>query len=109
MAGFILDTNHLSAAIRRVSPLRDRLRQAYRNGFRLGTCWPALCELEFGIAQTKDPERCRRTLTTVLEEVRIWPFGWEIVRSYGELSITLEKKGRVLSHVDVVLAAMASH
>src|SRR5687767_1875142 len=63
MKGYLLDTNHLSAAVRRVSPIRDRIRETHRKGIPFGTCWPVLCELEFGIAQTADPEGYRRTLT----------------------------------------------
>ena len=37
MAGYLLDTNHLSAAIRRVSPVRDRIRRTIRDGVRVGT------------------------------------------------------------------------
>jgi hypothetical protein len=40
MRGYLLDTSHLSHAIRVISPLRERLRQAHRQGFRLITCWP---------------------------------------------------------------------
>jgi tRNA(fMet)-specific endonuclease VapC len=108
MAGFLLDTNHLSHAIRTVSALRDRLRESHRHGFRIGTCWPALCELEAGICQSHDPQARRRTLRQVLQEVRIWPIEWPTVRLYGELWQEAKRNGRVLAHVDVVLAAMAT-
>src|SRR6266540_4186448 len=49
MAGWLLDTNHLSAALKPRSPLRDRIEQACRSGERVGTCVPALCEWEAGI------------------------------------------------------------
>jgi predicted nucleic acid-binding protein len=48
MPGYLLDTNHLSAALDRVSPLRERLHQAYRQGQRIGTCVPVLCEWKWG-------------------------------------------------------------
>jgi predicted nucleic acid-binding protein len=60
MNRYLLDTNHLSDAIGKVSALRDRIRQMRRQGFKFGTCWPALFELEMGMAQTKDPAACRR-------------------------------------------------
>jgi hypothetical protein len=46
MDGFLLDTNHLSEALRPVSRVRDRIGQVRIQGFRVGTCIPALCELE---------------------------------------------------------------
>jgi len=107
MNGYVLDTNHLSAAIRRNSPILHRLQEAHRQGFRLGTCWPVLCELECGIVQTAAPERYRRVLGAVMTEVRIWPFGWELVTLYGQLAYDLQRRGRVLSYTDIVLAALA--
>jgi hypothetical protein len=55
MRGYLLDTNYLSHAIRVVSPIRERLRQAHRQGSRLITCWPVLCEFQEGIVFTADP------------------------------------------------------
>lgn len=107
MKRYLLDTNHLGAAIRRISPLRDRLRQAYRRGVRFYTCWPVLCELEDGIVETADPARYRRTLKTVMREVRIYPSDWKLVRKFGEIAQALRRRGRVLSVVDITLAALA--
>jgi predicted nucleic acid-binding protein len=108
MAGHLLDTNHLSDAIRKISVLRDRLREAHRQGHRFATCWPVLCELEAGICQTSRADRYRQTLAALLKEIRIWAVDWKTVRIYGELFNKVKRRGRVLSHVDLVLAALAS-
>jgi predicted nucleic acid-binding protein len=107
MAGYLLDTNHLSDAIRRTSALRDRLRDAHRQGHPFATCWPVLCELEAGICRTARAEAYRRTLRALLREVRIWAVDWKSVRLYGDVFKKVRRKGRVLSHVDLVLAALA--
>jgi predicted nucleic acid-binding protein len=107
MAKFLLDTNHLSHAIRRISPLRDRLRQAHRQGDKFGTCWPALCELEVGIRQTSDPLSVRLTLRTILKSIRIWPMNWQIVQAYGELRQLTKAQGRALSQVDLFLGSFS--
>jgi tRNA(fMet)-specific endonuclease VapC len=104
---FLLDTNHVGFAIRPISPLRDRLRRAYRQGSRLATCFPVLCELEAGIQQTSDPKACRSRLRELLKLVRIWPFDVQIAQAYGELFHELKRLGRVLSQVDMMLCAMA--
>jgi len=109
MSGFLLDTNHLSEAIRKVSRLRDRIRQEHRSGQRFATCWAALCELEAGIVHLHNQESFRRTLRLLLKEVRIWPTDWDTVRVYGELFSTMKKIGRRMSHVDLVLASFAQH
>ncbi len=107
MAKYLLDTNHLSYAIRRVTHLRDRLRAAVREGSQFATCWPAMCELEVGIRQTSNPESVRRTLRIVLQDVRIWPMDWNIVNAYGGLRLFTKANGKALSYVDHVLASFA--
>jgi hypothetical protein len=37
MPGYLADNNHLSAAISRVSKVRERLYRAHREGTRIGT------------------------------------------------------------------------
>ena len=107
MAGYLLDTNHLSAAIRRVSPLRDRIREVMRQGIRVGTCMPVICELEAAIQQTKRPKACRGTLDSLLREVRLWPVDRQVARLFGEIYVDLRQRGRALSHADIVLASIA--
>ena len=107
MAKFVLDTNHLSHAVRKVSTLRDRLREAVRQGHQLGTCWPALCELEVGIRQTNDPDAVRRTLSIVLNDIRIWPMSWQTVMAYGDLRLFTKSNGIVMSQIDLILASFA--
>jgi predicted nucleic acid-binding protein len=107
MAKYLLDTNHLSHAIRKVSSLRDRLRAAVRDGHQFGTCWPALCELEVGIRQTANPNAVRRTLEMVLKDIRIWPMNWLTVTAYADLRLFAKSHGIALSQVDLILASFA--
>ncbi|HZZ80945.1 MAG TPA: type II toxin-antitoxin system VapC family toxin [Gemmataceae bacterium] len=105
---YLLDTNHLSDAIGKVSSLRDRIRHMRRLGHRFATCWPALLELEMGIAQTKNPEACRRILRILMKEVRLRPIDWDLLPIFGDIHIRLKRQGRVLSLVDKLLASMAT-
>lgn len=73
MARYLLDTNHLSAALDGRSTIRERIFQARRAGHRLGTCVPVLCELETGLVHTRRRDQNRRILGVILREVRIWP------------------------------------
>lgn len=109
MAGYLIDTNHLSAGILRVSEVRDRLYQLRRAGIKLGTCMPVICELEAGIQNTNRPQACYRHLRGLLEYVRLWPIDFEIAKLFGEIYLDLRGRGKILSHVDVVLAALAQH
>jgi len=107
MADYLLDCNHLSAAIRKVSLLRDRLHRERQAGHRLITCVPVLCELEVGIQQTAKPAEYRRRLTAILRNVRLWPTDLETSQIYGMVFHELRREGRALSQVDIVLVAMA--
>ncbi len=107
MAGFLLDSNHLGQAVTRTSVVRKRIEKARKTGERFGTCVPALCEIEAGILQVRHPEEYRRNLERLLRHVRIWPLDLETARIYGEIYHKLRKKGRSLSQVDIMLAALA--
>lgn len=107
MPDFLLDCNHLSAALRKVSPARKRIQQGRRAGHRFISCYPVLCELEVGIQQTPKPEENRRRLNQLLRQVRLWPLDADTARSYGAVYLELRRRGRALSQVDMVLAALA--
>lgn len=107
MTLYLLDTNHLADAIGKISPLRDRIRQKRREGAKFICCWPALLELEVGIAQTKDLPGCHRNLKTLLKEVRIRPLDWNLMRAFGEMHLLAKKRGCALSFVDKLLATLA--
>jgi len=107
MPDYLLDCNHLSASLRRVSPVRERIHQGRRSGHRFISCYPVLCELEVGIQQTPNPDDNRRRLAQLLRHVRLWPLDTETTRLYGAVYLELRRQGRVLSQVDIMLAALA--
>jgi len=107
MPDYLLDCNHLSASLRRVSPMRERIHQGRRAGHRFISCYPVLCELEVGIQQTPNPDDNRRRLAQLLRHVRLWPLDTETTRLYGAVYLELRRQGRVLSQVDIMLAALA--
>ena len=107
MPDYLLDCNHLSAALRRVSPVRDRIHHGRRAGHRFISCYPVLCELEVGIQQTPRPNENRRRLTQLLRQVRLWPLDADTARFYGTVYLDLRRQGRALSQVDIMLAALA--
>jgi predicted nucleic acid-binding protein len=107
MRRYLLDTNHLSHAIGRISPLRERIRDMRRRGFRFATCWPVLFELEMGIIRTKNPAVPHHNLKTLLREVRISPLDWHVMEKVGEVHLLVKQRGRVLSLADKTVAAIA--
>lgn len=106
---YLLDTNHLGKMLRPDSIVREKMLHCYRQGERFATCWPVLCELEFGIIDTARPERNRQSLNHLLKVVRLWPFDWKIVQLFGTTAKFLQQRGCSLSQVDIMLAAFAQH
>jgi tRNA(fMet)-specific endonuclease VapC len=109
MKRHLLDTNHIGEAIGRVSVVRDRIQQLHRQGAVFGTCGPVLCELLVGVVKRKDARATRRRLEGLLQIVRVWPIDLSIAEHYAEVYHELQKAGRALSQVDIMLAAIARH
>lgn len=109
MTTFLLDTNHLTRAVESGAPLREKILTRRRGGDRFGTGVPVLCELEIGIQQARDPEDYRRRVHRFLDPLFLWPLSQDIAQCYGRLFIDLRRRGRILSQVDLMLAAMAMH
>jgi len=106
MRTFLVDTNHLSAAINPVSPLRERLVQQHRQGARFRTCIPVVCEIEIGIQDCRHLDSYRRQLVQLIRKVKLVPLEPAMAQAYGEIYRELRRMGRVLSQVDMMLAAM---
>jgi tRNA(fMet)-specific endonuclease VapC len=75
----------------------------------LGTCVPALGELEVGILQTRHPDANHRRLDSLLRKLRVWPLNVPLAPVYGEIALDLIRRGRVLSEIDIMLAALCLH
>lgn len=105
--GYLLDTNHLGLAVTPGTAVRNRIAALRAAGARLGTCVPVLCEIEAGIQQLSRPEEYRVNLARLLRQVRIWPIDRETAAEYGVLHRELRKRGRVLSQVDMMVAALS--
>ncbi len=107
MAGILVDTNHLSEALRPVSRVRDRIGQAQRHGIRIGICIPVLCELQAAFPSGPRGEKYQKALQRLLARVRVWPLDEDAAHRYGEIFQDLRQRGRVLSQVDIMVAALA--
>jgi tRNA(fMet)-specific endonuclease VapC len=76
-------------------------------GVKVGTCVPVLCEIEAGVQQVSRPDVYRENLERLLRQVRVWPIDSSTARIYGVIHHHLRTRGRILSQVDVMLAALA--
>ena len=107
MQRFLLDSNHLSKAIDPNGLVARRIVAAQLDGHRVGVCLPVLCELEAGVRFVSRPLPYRKSLDQLLMRVRVWPMDVPTTKLYGDLFAELRSKGRVLSSVDMMIAALA--
>ena len=107
MPAYLLDTNHVGMAVDRASVVGQRIFEARLAGIRLGTCLPVLCEIEAGLRQDRHKMKYRRDLNHLLLQLRLWPVDLKTARFYGDLYMELRRRGRVLSQVDIMVAALA--
>ena len=107
MPGYLLDTNHVGMAVDSGSVVGQRIFKARLAGLRLGTCLPVLCEIEAGLRQVRHKVKYRRDLNHLLLQLRLWPVDLKTARTYGDLHMELRQRGRVLSQVDIMIAALA--
>jgi len=107
MPAFLLDTNHVGMAVDRASVVGQRIFKARLAGVRLGTCLPVLCEIEAGMRQVRHKVKYRRDLNHLLLQLRLWPIDLKTARNYGDIYTELRRRGRVLSQVDIMVAALA--
>jgi tRNA(fMet)-specific endonuclease VapC len=106
MKGFLLDTNHVGQAVRSNSSLWQQIHTAKQRGLRVGTCIPVLCEVESGRVNVARPDLYHRGLKSLLGKITIWPLTLTTATYYGEIFNDLRRRGRSLSQVDIMLAAL---
>lgn len=107
-SGYLIDTNHLSRAVTPLSSVRQRITELRQRGIKVGTCVPVLCEIEAGVQQVNQPAAYRQNLERLLRQIRIWPIDPATATMYGVIHRDLKCRGRVLSQVDIMLAALAT-
>lgn len=107
MIRYLLDTNHLSAALNLDDRVWSRIREKSPSGARFATCVPVLCELEVGLRQTNRQKDNHRRLRKILRSVRIWNTSLDSVAYHADIFEELRTKGRAMSFVDMTIAALA--
>jgi tRNA(fMet)-specific endonuclease VapC len=104
---YLLDTGIMSDLMNDRCGVRDRVKAAWRRGDRIGTCWPVVGELWYGLERSSSWERNLPILLRTLNEVLKWPFEDEAAKQFGRLHHELRRVGRVMQIVDMQLAAIA--
>ena len=105
---YLLDTNTCIYIIKR-SPVH-----VYRRFKRLRIGDVAVsaithCELQFGVANSSDPERNQRALTGFLAPLEVLDFPSAAAMTYGAIRAHLQRAGTPIGNYDLLLAAHALH
>lgn len=102
---YMLDTSVLVEILRsRADSLRGRL-----NSEPGAPCMSVvtLSELEVGVGKSRQPETARNALAKLEAVIPVVPFETSHARVYGGLRAELERRGRVIGPLDMLIAAHA--
>jgi tRNA(fMet)-specific endonuclease VapC len=107
MRRFLLDSNALNAFVDRREPLAGRAGDARARGGRIGTCEPVVAEMYTGLEFSASRELNLARLERALSGIRCWPFDRRAARAYGYIAADLQRRGRKMQVVDMMVAAIA--
>jgi len=103
---FMLDTNICICMIKEKPPqVLSRLKD-----FNLGDLSVSsitLSELEYGAAKSSKPQQNRDALDAFLAPLEIFPFNGEAAYRYGQIRAFLEKEGKLIGTMDMLIGAHA--
>jgi tRNA(fMet)-specific endonuclease VapC len=103
---FLLDTNICIYAIKKKpESLLKKISANWRNGICISSL--TIAELEFGIANSKYPDRNRVALLEFLSIFTVLSFDEKDAIPYGLIKSRLRKKGIIIGPIDLLLAAQA--
>lgn len=102
----LLDTDICIEAIRRRSEsLLHHLRR--HSPLQVAISTVSQAELRFGALNSASPERNLAAAEAFLQPFALLPFGSECVPAYAQLRVELERAGRRIGALDMLIAAQA--
>ena len=106
MIKYMLDTNICIYIIRKKPGAVLRRLQRSRVS-DIGISSITLSELEYGAAKSSRPQQNKLALTEFLAPIEILPYDDLAAQQYGELRAHLERKGKPIGSLDMLIAAHA--
>lgn len=109
MSLLLLDTNIISDMMKNlqgVAAERARAASQTRGAEPLCTSIVVQCELEFGLARTRNA-RLEVAYRAVMPAIDVMPLGSEVASHYARLRATLEADGQPMGANDLLIAAHA--
>jgi tRNA(fMet)-specific endonuclease VapC len=106
MIQYLLDTNICIFIIKRKpADAIERLRQSQIS--EVGISSITLSELEYGVAKSSKPEQNQIALAQFLAPIEILSYDHEAAQIYGQLRAFLERQGKPIGSLDMLIAAHA--
>ncbi len=105
---YLLDTNTCIYIIK-CSPERLMLRFKRLRVGDVAVSAITVCELQFGVSNSSQPEKNQRALTEFLGPLEILDFPATAAVVYGEIRTRLQRAGTPIGNYDLLLAAHALH
>jgi len=103
---YMLDTDTCIFAIKKkTEALLAALRSHMNDGLSISSI--TLAELEFGIANSRYPEKNRVALMEFLDILTVRPFDDHAAREYGEVKRELKDKKSLIGPLDMLIGAHA--
>ena len=103
---YLLDTNICIYIIKRKpQEVLTTLKEKSKSGIAVSSL--TVAELEYGIEKSDAKEKNRISLIELLSIFTIIPFDDRDAAEYGRIRADLERKGRVIREIDMLLAAQS--
>lgn len=103
---FMFDTNICIYIIRKhPAKILKKVRQYSISDLAISVL--SVCELEYGASKSSNPEKNRQTLIEFLAPFEICPFTEQAASHYGDIRAHVEKGGRPIGAMDLLIAAHA--
>lgn len=103
---YLLDTNICIYIIKQKDPSILRRLQSFKEG-EIGISSITIAELEYGVARSVQSQRNRLALSSFLIPFEVVDFDQEAAMDYGLIRAWLEKEGKPIGSMDMLLAAQA--
>ncbi len=103
---FMLDTNICIYVIKKKPrKVLERFKASHVNDICLSSI--TLSELEYWVAKNSKPQQNQQALSQFLTPLEILPYDDRAAVHYGEIRFFLEKKGKTIGAMDLLIAAHA--
>jgi tRNA(fMet)-specific endonuclease VapC len=106
MTVYLLDTNHVSAMLKR-NPTFVQNMKAKAGGGNLCVSIPSIAELWFMVFNSVKQEANADDLNAVLDGLDRCDFSEDAAKEFGRIKAELRRKGRPIPDADVQIAAIA--